>query len=90
MEGRAYRIRGRVQGVGFRWWSTRMAQRVGVTGTVRNEADGSVVIQAWGTADRLARLEELLRSGPAGARVEAVERLPAPTTPPPSDFSIAR
>jgi len=89
-EARAYRVRGRVQGVGFRWWTQRAAARLGLRGTVRNEADGSVVVEAWGNADRLAELERLLGSGPPGARVDGLERLSAPGAPAPADFSITR
>lgn len=90
MAGRAYRVRGRVQGVGFRWWLQRAASRLAVVGWVRNEADGSVAVAAWGTNEALADLEELLGKGPAGARVDAVERLADPAPPAPGGFSIAR
>ena len=90
VEARAFRVRGRVQGVGFRWWVHRAAIRLGLAGTVRNEADGSVAVTAWGDAATLAELEELLGKGPVGARVDAVERLADPAPPAPGDFSIAR
>ena len=86
----AYRVRGRVQGVGFRWWTQRAAKRLGLAGTVRNEADGSVVVEAWGPPGRLTELERLLGSGPPGARVDALEKMPPPASGPPGDFSIAR
>ena len=89
-EARAYCVRGRVQGVGFRWWTQRAAARLGLRGTVRNEADGSVVVEAWGEADRLIELEKLLASGPPGARVDALERLSPPGAGAPAEFSIAR
>jgi acylphosphatase len=68
-------VRGRVQGVGFRWFVSRHAQGLGVTGYVRNLVDGSVevVARASDTAV-LQRLEELLSRGPHGAAVESVER----------------
>ena len=87
-EGRAYRVRGRVQGVGFRWWTSRAARRLGLAGSVRNEPDGSVVVLAWGEASRLDELERLLRAGPVGARVNDVARLEAPTQTPPAEFGI--
>ena len=90
MTGAAYRVGGRVQGVGFRWWTRKEAAALGVVGSVRNERDGSVVVEAWGTEAVLAELERRLWEGPAGARVEAVELLPPPSGPPPVVFSIAR
>ena len=90
MEGRAYRIRGRVQGVGFRWWVQRAASRMGLKGAVRNEPDGSVRVVAWGSEGQLRELEKELGKGPMGARVDAVERLADPTPPAPGNFSIER
>jgi acylphosphatase len=81
-------VSGRVQGVGFRWWTSRAARRLGLTGSVRNEPDGSVVVVAWGEMERLAELEHKLRAGPPGARVENVARLEAPTGQAPAEFGI--
>lgn len=74
METRRCIVRGRVQGVGFRWFVARNAERMGVTGTVRNRADGTVeaLLQAPSAAD-VERMVERLREGPPAARVEAVE-----------------
>lgn len=71
-----YRVTGRVQGVGFRWWTRSLAVRLGVTGTVRNLADGSVAVHARGTDDQLRRLATQLAEGPPGARVSSVDPLP--------------
>jgi acylphosphatase len=73
---RAFRVVGRVQGVGFRWWTRRTAVELGVGGWVRNEGDGSVVVHAVGSADSLGRLEEALRRGPMGGRVDQLESIP--------------
>jgi acylphosphatase len=72
-------VRGRVQGVGFRYWVVRRASDLGVTGWVANELDGSVRCVAEGATDALDQLEELLRRGPIGAVVEDVQvvRMPA-------------
>ena len=86
--GRAFRVSGRVQGVGFRWWTSRAARRLGVTGSVRNQADGSVLVVAWGEEDRLAELERSLAAGPPGARVDAVTVVDPPRQPPPAEFTI--
>jgi acylphosphatase len=71
----AFRVVGRVQGVGFRWWTRRAARELGVAGWVRNEGDGSVVVHAIGPASALERLEAALRSGPMGARVDQLESI---------------
>ncbi|HEX6908842.1 MAG TPA: acylphosphatase [Longimicrobium sp.] len=71
-----YRVTGRVQGVGFRWWTRSLATRLGVTGAVRNLPDGSVAVHARGSDAQLAELRSALAQGPPGARVEAVEPLP--------------
>lgn len=70
---RRYRVRGRVQGVGFRLFTERAAAREGLHGWVRNAADGTVEIQAEGEAEAMARFEAHLAVGPRGARVEAVD-----------------
>lgn len=71
-----YRVTGRVQGVGYRWWARSLAVRLGVTGTVRNLPDGSVAVHARGTDDQLASLHAQLAEGPPGARVTSVDPLP--------------
>lgn len=87
-ERRGYKVRGRVQGVGFRWWTQRHASGLGLRGTVRNLPDGSVEVQACGTAEQLAALEEGLAHGPGGARVDAVEAIPAGRDLPEAGFEI--
>ena len=66
-------VRGRVQGVGFRWFVRERARALGLTGWVRNTSDGAVEVLAEGNDDALQKLRALLRSGPAGARVSEVE-----------------
>lgn len=66
-------VSGRVQGVGYRYFATQQARRLGVDGWVRNEPDGSVRVVAEGPRDDLERLLERLRDGPAGARVKRVQ-----------------
>ena len=70
-------IDGRVQGVGFRWWTVGEAMRLGLTGWVRNRRDGSVEILAIGAAPALDALIERCRIGPSGATVSKIEREPA-------------
>ena len=69
---RRYLVRGRVQGVGFRYFTQAAAVRAGVRGWVRNNPDGTVEISASGDVDAVARLEEEVRRGPRGARVDQV------------------
>jgi acylphosphatase len=69
-----YLVRGRVQGVGYRYFVLRQAGGLGVSGFARNRSDGSVEVVAEGSAEALATLEEALRSGPAFSAVEGVER----------------
>ncbi|HEX8394692.1 MAG TPA: acylphosphatase [Longimicrobium sp.] len=71
-----YRVTGRVQGVGFRWWTRSLATRLELTGTVRNMPDGAVVVHARGAEDTLARFHVELADGPPGARVDSVQPLP--------------
>lgn len=66
------RVTGRVQGVAFRAWSRHEAERLGLTGWVRNEADGSVVALLQGPSSAVDTMTNLLRQGPPAARVEKV------------------
>jgi acylphosphatase len=73
IEAKRYVVRGRVQGVGFRWFVEREAHMLGIAGWVRNNHDGSVEVLAQGTRDQLSGLHGRLREGPRAARVDAVE-----------------
>src|SRR4051812_21840642 len=66
-------IRGRVQGVGFRYWTRRAATARGLEGWVRNRRDGSVEAVFSGPEETVADMIELCRRGPAGARVDKVD-----------------
>jgi len=63
-------IRGRVQGVGFRWFVHREASELDLRGWVRNTEDGDVEVVASGTPEDLAELRASLRRGPRGSRVD--------------------
>ena len=65
-------MHGRVQGVGFRYFILSRAARLGLTGWVANEADGSVRCVAEGDRENLEALLAILRDGPPGARVDDV------------------
>src|SRR6202161_3489247 len=73
IEARRFVVRGRVQGVGFRWFVEREAHILAIAGWVRNNHDGGVEVLAQGTRDQLSRLHSRLREGPRAARVDAVE-----------------
>lgn len=66
-------VRGRVQGVGFRWFVRERARALRLTGWVRNCEDGSVEVLAVGDEASLRELRSLLASGPSGARVSVVQ-----------------
>jgi len=69
---RRWEVRGRVQGVGFRYFVRRLARGLELSGWVANRADGSVEVAAAGSPPALAELEARLGEGPALARVDAV------------------
>lgn len=70
------RVRGAVQGVGFRWFARETAQRLGVAGWVRNCADGSVEIAVGGDDERVEQFASAMARGPSHASVAAVSRDP--------------
>ena len=70
-------VRGRVQGVGFRWFVEREAHTLGLSGWVRNKPDGSVEVLAQGGREQLLGLRLRLRQGPRAARVDDVEEFEA-------------
>ena len=65
-------IKGRVQGVGFRWFVQREAAEIGLRGWVRNTTDGHVEIVAAGVEEDLNELKVAVRKGSRGSRVDAV------------------
>ena len=70
---RHFLVSGRVQGVGFRYFTQAAAVREGIHGWVRNLPDGRVEAAAEGEADAVERFERALRHGPPGARVDGVD-----------------
>ena len=72
---RAFRwsISGRVQGVGFRWFVFRAANRLGVTGWVRNVSEGRVEVMGQGTVSMVHDLEKEISKGPLLSNVENLE-----------------
>jgi acylphosphatase len=87
-EARRFLVRGRVQGVGFRWFVEREAHILGVAGWVRNNADGAVEVLAQGTTDQLSNLRSKLQQGPRAARVDNVEETEVPASQGMTTFRI--
>jgi len=71
-------LSGRVQGVGFRWFTVRRATEHGVVGWVRNLPDGRVEVQAKGPVTLITLFEADLARGPRMARVENVDKADVP------------
>ena len=88
VQARRFIVRGRVQGVGFRWFVEREAHILQIAGWVRNNADGSVEVLAQGTRDQLLGLRSRLREGPRAARVDNVEESEAKPAAGISSFRI--
>jgi hydrogenase maturation protein HypF len=87
-EGRSVRVRGLVQGVGFRPTIWRLAQDCGIAGEVWNDAQG-VMIQAWGMPAALDEFVHRLRDNPPPlARIDTVECAPLSAAPSHSGFDI--
>jgi Acylphosphatases len=85
------RVVGEVQGVGFRWWTARQAEQLGLTGWVCNGDDERTVeVLAEGAPQQLDALEQRLRAGPHGARVERVDVRREPASGEYRRFEISR
>jgi acylphosphatase len=84
LQTRRYRISGRVQGVGFRWFVEREAALIGVTGWVRNCKSGEVEVMATGSREQHESLRRRLQAGPRAARVDQVHESAAPLLESPS------
>ncbi|MGA7687588.1 MAG: acylphosphatase [Terriglobales bacterium] len=81
-------VRGRVQGVGFRWFVEREAHILKIAGWVRNNPDSTVEVLAQGTPEQLASLHQRLREGPRAARVDTVDVKNANPIPGLASFQI--
>jgi acylphosphatase len=81
-------VKGRVQGVGFRYFVLRRAEELGLDGWVKNLPDGRVRVEATGSVEAIDRLEELLREGPMGARVASVRGTRTEGEPDGSGFRV--
>jgi acylphosphatase len=73
-----YIVKGRVQGVGFRWFVQREAAQLGLRGWVRNTPEGDVEVLAAGTQEQLRELHASLQRGSRGSRVDRIEESERP------------
>jgi len=73
---RRYNVSGRVQGVGFRNYVEHVAEKIGVSGYVRNRRDGRVEVFAMGAPEQLKQLRVSLERGPMMSRVDGVAEEP--------------
>jgi acylphosphatase len=89
MAARRFVVKGRVQGVGFRYFAVQAGRRAGVTGTVRNLPDGSVEAIAEGTLGNLAAFQLELAKGPAFSRVTSVDEQEIQPTNRYTDFTVS-
>jgi acylphosphatase len=76
MPGLRLTVRGKVQGVGFRWFVREAARRADLAGWVRNLPDGSVEVRAAGSEQSLGYLLSAVRRGPERARVDEITQAP--------------
>lgn len=83
-------VRGRVQGVGFRWFARESARGLSLAGWVSNRPDGSVEVAAEGAEQAIAQFRAALRDGPPGASVSAVDDLPTAAGDLPRPFTVVR
>jgi acylphosphatase len=85
-------VRGRVQGVGFRWFVREHARTLRLAGWVRNLPDGMVELEVEGDAKKVAELMALVAEGPDGAVVAGVDdvQVSGPVLPLPDTFTIDR
>ena len=85
------RVAGRVQGVGFRYWTLRQAGSLGLVGWVMNrDEENAVEVVAEGEPEALDSLERLLRRGPPGSRVDHLEATRGPASGEFTRFQITR
>ena len=73
MPTRKFKIKGRVQGVGFRWFSRAQALNLGLSGTTQNMLNGDVEVVVEGSSSDLSKMKSLLTEGPPSSRVDSVD-----------------
>lgn len=88
LTARRFLVRGRVQGVGFRFFAQELAELEGVHGWVRNLPDGRVEMLVEGDREAVERIERRIRRGPPAARVDEVEAHEADPSGRATGFSV--
>lgn len=83
-------VEGRVQGVGFRYFTAQAARELGLRGTVRNTSVGTVEIQVVGEAGLVEQLRQRISQGPPASHVQRVAVLPLDSPPTTQSFDIIR
>jgi acylphosphatase len=83
-------VRGRVQGVGFRWFVREAARSAALSGWVRNRQDGAVEIEAEGPTAKLESFRKLVARGPDGAQVTSVDEVEVSAESLAQPFTIIR
>lgn len=81
METAHFYVIGRVQGVGYRAWAVRTAQKLGISGWVRNRINGAVEIYAQGDSTTLDTFRKMCLEGPLWCRVQRLEAIASPDAP---------
>lgn len=82
-------VTGRVQGVGFRYFTVKAARRLGLVGRVRNLHDGSVEVDVAGDEETLRRFKSELKKGPPASRVAEIEEQEIEPVPDWDEFEVA-
>jgi acylphosphatase len=88
MVRKSFQVYGRVQGVAYRANTHRKAVQIGVSGFVKNQSDGSVYLEAQGTAEQLEILQNWLHEGPLLARVDRVDSNDLPVVSTEDSFRV--
>jgi acylphosphatase len=83
-------VRGRVQGVGFRWFVREAARNARLSGWVKNRSDGAVEVEVEGLAAALDAFRALLARGPEGAVVSSIDEIAVSTEALAQPFTIIR
>jgi acylphosphatase len=76
-QAKHYFVSGSVQGVGFRYFTQRAAEKLSISGYVRNLRDGSVEVYAVGADEQLSELKSTLKNGPSFSSVQEIREEPA-------------
>ncbi|HOJ62825.1 MAG TPA: acylphosphatase [Spirochaetota bacterium] len=78
MQARKYIVSGRVQGVGYRYWTQKEALKLGLKGYVKNLYNGDVEVYAIGPEKTLEKFREILKKGPPSSVVKNIEEFEMP------------